>query len=50
MGHRNRVIFCNNECNPVEVTEEAKNTYYYMLLYNKNTNLHNLEDIAGNKF
>lgn len=45
---RNYVISRNHKCNPIEIIEQA-DTYQRRVLYDKGTNLDNLEDIASNK-
>lgn len=44
--HRNSIIFNSLKRNPIDIIEQAKHTYYYTILYNKNTDFGILGNIA----
>lgn len=47
--HRKNIIFCNQRCNPVNVVDMVKKTFYNTGLQNKSANLNCLDDVAGSK-
>lgn len=48
-NHRDKILFRNHTCNPVQIIPQATDTYYHTVFYNKSSNLNNLDLIAGNK-
>lgn len=40
-------FFTNMKCNSVEIIAQARNTYHYTILCNKNTNMGTVDNIAG---